>query len=1149
MSNEIEDLRVRLADLERERDAGRLREAALTRISQRINEQPLDVDGTLIAIAEAARTLIDCDGARLWLLESEFLVPWAGAVRSDSPAFVHGQFLPIPIDAPSPAARAYRERQIVAADDLRDSATYLAENRARIVASGIRSVMAAPLGRARTVAGTIVLSRMVVRPFNTSEMATLELFANQAAIAIETARAQQQLVARNEALARGLERESATADILRTISASPGEIEGVLVAISNAAMRLCEADHAAALFISPDGTTQAWDAVRGFRIEPAGGIPWRTATANLDPAADNGVDAFAGPIESWAEANPGAALLARSDGLTEAALLRVRVSSNTGTRARIILRRNNVHPFAPEQVSLLQRFADQALIAIENARVFDELQARNREFSTALEQQKALAEVLNVIASSATDARPVLEAIIEIGSRLCAAVGASAHIVHGDLLRMEVARGFISTMVGQPRATWAVNRLSVTGRSIMDRHTIFANRQQLLEEFSNTSALARDYLVNSVLAAPLMLGDHAIGAIAFHSDREDAFTTQQVALIETFADQAVIAIQNARLFGELQQRNREISEALRREEASSQILRLISRAPERLDDTLQAVAGAASSLTGTSASLSLLDGEFRIIRGHSRVDGVPVLELGARLPLTQSFRQAAHARQPVSWSRTDTSGDEERWHERGLTSVAIVPIFQNETTLGFLGLASITDEAISPSAIVLLQSFADQAAIAIENARLIRELRESNRAISENLDIQRVMGSVLSIVASAPTDLGVTLPKIAEAAKQLCDAFSAGVAWIDGDNLTQCATLREGRLLVAPYDPQGPTGTAAERAMQDGCMVECMGTIAELAEQYPNQAATVAATGVLEASFLAVPMSGPTGTIGAIGVTRNHAMPFSVRNKTILGALATQAVVAIENSRLFNQLQAKTRELEVASRHKSEFLANMSHELRTPLNAIIGYAELLQEECEDLGQEDFLPDLGKIHSAGKHLLTLISGILDLSKVEAGRMTMFLEDFDITTLIRDADAIVRPLVEKNRNEFVIDCPDDIGTMHADLVKVRQVLFNLLSNSAKFTAGGNITLCVRRHVAGATLSFAIRDTGIGMTEEQTGRLFEAFSQANAETSRKYGGTGLGLALSREFCRMMGGDITVESVAGSGSTFTVSLPACCADVENVS
>jgi signal transduction histidine kinase len=335
-------------------------------------------------------------------------------------------------------------------------------------------------------------------------------------------------------------------------------------------------------------------------------------------------------------------------------------------------------------------------------------------------------------------------------------------------------------------------------------------------------------------------------------------------------------------------------------------------------------------------------------------------------------------------------------------------------------------------------------------------------------------------------------------------------------------------------------------AIGEDRIVEATGPIESWADEYPGSAHIHRADGQTELAVLAVPMSGRNGPLGVVMAIRHEAKPFAPRHKTILQALANQAVIAIENARLFNQLQTKTQELEVASRHKSEFLANMSHELRTPLNAIIGYSELLQEECEDLGQDDFLPDLGRIHTAGKHLLQLISGILDLSKVEAGRMTMYLEDFDVATLVNEAESIVRPVVEKNRNAFVIDCPVDIGVMHADLVKVRQVLFNLLSNAAKFTEGGTITLTVRRQVEPATFTFAIRDTGIGITEAQLARLFEAFSQAEAHTSRKYGGTGLGLALSREFCRMMGGDITVESVPGAGSTFTVTLPTVVADSE---
>jgi signal transduction histidine kinase len=240
------------------------------------------------------------------------------------------------------------------------------------------------------------------------------------------------------------------------------------------------------------------------------------------------------------------------------------------------------------------------------------------------------------------------------------------------------------------------------------------------------------------------------------------------------------------------------------------------------------------------------------------------------------------------------------------------------------------------------------------------------------------------------------------------------------------------------------------------------------------------------------------------------------------------------------ELEEANDQLEVASRHKSEFLANMSHELRTPLNAIIGYSELLSEECTDLGDEGYLPDLARINTAARHQLTLINDILDLSKIEAGRMTIFPEDFEVIALLDGVKSMVAPMVEKNGNVLVIECPADAGTMHADATKVRQALFNLLSNAAKFTEGGTITLSVSHTLSPhPSVLFAVRDTGIGMTEEQMGRLFEAFSQAEASTASKYGGTGLGLALSREFCRLMGGDITVESVAGQGSTFTIALP----------
>jgi signal transduction histidine kinase len=251
-----------------------------------------------------------------------------------------------------------------------------------------------------------------------------------------------------------------------------------------------------------------------------------------------------------------------------------------------------------------------------------------------------------------------------------------------------------------------------------------------------------------------------------------------------------------------------------------------------------------------------------------------------------------------------------------------------------------------------------------------------------------------------------------------------------------------------------------------------------------------------------------------------------------------------ENERVKNEILAAKELAEEANQMKSDFLANMSHELRTPLNAIIGYSEILQEDAADIGRFEFVTDLKRIHSAGIHLLQLINDILDLSKIEAGKMDVFLEKIDLNYLIQEVETIISPMMAKNNNQFVIEKKDLLfDAMHADVTKLKQTLFNLLANAAKFTHKGVITLKISNYIRGENeeerIIFSVCDTGIGLTEEQHGKLFCSFSQVDASTTRKYGGTGLGLAISQHFCQMMGGDISVRSVIGVGSIFTIDLP----------
>jgi signal transduction histidine kinase/DNA-binding response OmpR family regulator len=445
--------------------------------------------------------------------------------------------------------------------------------------------------------------------------------------------------------------------------------------------------------------------------------------------------------------------------------------------------------------------------------------------------------------------------------------------------------------------------------------------------------------------------------------------------------------------------------------------------------------------------------------------------------------------------------------------------------------------------IELAAGFVTLGIIPVQNARLIGELRDRTEAQQRTLSELEALREVNNAVASS-LDPDIVLATIIRYAVEL-SATAAGVIWsLDPDQgvfLTKASHQVDPELLeVLGSRPirlgEGITGRAAAERRPLQVTDIAQGYAASAASPHPAYEMLI---DYGYRSMLTIPLFTGERVLGALAVIGTVTGEFPPDVVTLLESFAAQSALALNNAELY-------QEMEYASRHKSQFLTNMSHELRTPLNAIIGYAEILHEEAEEAGAESFTADLEKIIGAGRHLLDLINAVLDLSKIEAGRMELYLETIELSRLTSDIQAVIAPLAAANQNTLTVTCPPQGGAIHADLTKVRQALLNLLSNACKFTSRGTVALTVSRETGtdGEWVVFTVSDTGIGLTEQQLAKLFSEFAQADPSTTRRYGGTGLGLALSQRLCRMMGGDITVTSQAGSGSTFTIRLPATVTD-----
>ena len=1021
---------------------------------------------------------------------------------------------------------------------------------------GARTLVTVPMLRENMLIGVIGIYRQEVRPFTDKQIELVQNFAKQAVIAIENTRLLNELRERTDDLSEALEQQTATSEVLQVISSSPGDLEPVFQALLENAARLCEANFGSLYLYDGEmyrigalhNTPAAYADLRRrepmFRAGPATFYGRVAATKQVIHIADISAE------QAYTDRDP--LRVAGVELLGARTLLVVPMLKEGRLIGAIGIYRLEVLPFTDKQIELVTNFAAQAVIAIENTRLLNELRK-------SLQQQTATADVLKVISRSTFDLQTVLDTLSESAVRLCEADHAwlarrdsgvyriVASFGHAKEEHAAIMEFFLQHPFSPGRGT-VIGRTALEGRPV---HVLdyFADPELEWRVEPQWREAQRIGKYRTALGVPLLREGVPIGVLAMTRSSVRPFSDKQIELATTFADQAVIAIENVRLFDEVQARTTELSEALEQQTAASQVLQVISSSPGELEPVFQAMLENAMRICEAKFGIlfEFADGAFRALftlglppafvhfHREPRVWG-PDTGLG-QLARTRQTVHVKDTRTDRAYAERD-AGRMAAIELGGVRTFVAVPMLKEGELVGAIVIFRQDARPFSDKQIELVTTFASQAVIAIENSRLLNALRERTHELARSVEGLRALGEVTQAVNST-LDLEMVLSTIVAKAVQL-SGTDAGVIYVF-DAAEQLFHLRatyglSEELIAAIRDQSTGMSSAISQATRDGEPHQ----IADVA----NEAASPVRELAMRAGFrarLILPLMDGAEVVGALVVRRKQPGEFPTDTVDVLQTFATQSVLAIKNARLFSEIEEKSRQLAEASQHKSQFLASMSHELRTPLNAIIGLTEMIVSNAAKFGAEKVQEPLRRVHGAGTHLLGLINEVLDLSKIEAGKLELNPEPVNLARLIDEVIGTAGQLAEKNNNRLVMESTDSLGPLTADPMRLKQILLNLLSNACKFTKDGEVALRVHQVADGRDwIELAIADTGIGLTPEQQAKLFQDFTQANSLTARRYGGTGLGLALSRKLARMMGGDVTVASEPGKGSVFTVRLPA---------
>ncbi|HEX9557218.1 MAG TPA: ATP-binding protein, partial [Reyranella sp.] len=616
--------------------------------------------------------------------------------------------------------------------------------------------------------------------------------------------------------------------------------------------------------------------------------------------------------------------------------------------------------------------------------------------------------------------------------------------------------------------------------------------------------------------------------------------------LEALADQfnrsaAALEESYASLERKVEERTAELRETLEQQTATAEVLQAISRSPTDVQPVLEVVAAAAGRFCGaTDVIITLRDGDDMRTVAHNGPLEAPVGYLGPldRTRITGRCiieGRRIHLPEIDRLDPTEYATTLELARQHNFKAALAAPMLREASAIGSILLRKQETGAFTPRQIELLETFAAQAVIAIENVRLFTELRET-------LDQQTATAEVLRVISQSPTDVQPVLDAVVSAARRFCGAEDASIALLEGNEFTVAA--HDG-VLASTVGSRRPINrqTGVGRAILDGRT----GHYPDVEALDPDEFATARALG-RQHSFraaLVAPMMREGLAIGSIGLRKLEAGPFTARQIALLETFAAQAVIAIANVRLFTEIQEKSRQLEVASQHKSQFLANMSHELRTPLNAIIGYTEMMADGLYGEVGDKAQGVLERVQNNGRHLLGLINDVLDLSKIEAGQLTLTVEQYSVADMVATVLSATESLARAKGLKLESAVPPGLPTGSGDARRLTQVLLNLVGNAIKFTDQGSVE--VRAEQADNRFELSVVDTGFGIAPADQARIFDEFQQVDNTSTRKKGGTGLGLSISRKIVELHGGRITVESEMGKGSIFKVTVPVNVAPVKD--